>query len=73
VTAESLYEVTVSGLKAISETWAEEPGINTPISVSTVPVEHQVTLRQIRQWLDTNPKTPREIVPKNRLKELLPG
>ena len=52
--------------------WAEEPGPNTPIIVSAVPVEHQVTLRQIRQWVDTNAKSPREIIQKNRLKELLP-
>ena len=73
VTAESLYEAALAGLKAISETWAEEPGMNTPISVSIVPVEHQVTLRQIRTWVESNPKSPKEIAQKTRLKELLPG
>src|SRR5687767_1240583 len=47
VTAESLYEAALFGLEAISETWAEQPGVNTPISVSIVPVFHHVTLRQI--------------------------
>jgi hypothetical protein len=56
VVAETLYEAALCGLKAISGEWVEEPGPNTPIIVSAVPIEHQVTLRQIRQWVDTNPK-----------------
>ena len=73
VVAETLYEAALCGLKAISETWAEQPGPRTPIRVSIVPPEHIVTLTQIRQWLDTNPKSPREIIQKGRLKDLLSG
>jgi hypothetical protein len=73
VVAESLYEAALAGLKAISETWAEEPGMLTPISVSIVPVEHQVTLKQIKLWIDKGSGTPKEMAQRHRLKELLPG
>ena len=74
VVGESLYEVALIGLKAISETWAEQPGTMTPITVSIVPVEHTLTLSQVKRWLDGSPGTsPKEIILKNRLRELLPG
>ena len=52
---------------------AKNQGLEISQSMCTAdPVEHQVTLRQIRQWVDTNAKSPREMIQKNRLKELLP-
>lgn len=73
VVAETLYEAALVGLKAISETWAGEPGMRTPISISTVPVEHQVTLFQIKEWAEKpGGRSPKEVVMKNRLTELLP-
>jgi hypothetical protein len=67
-----LYEAASCGLKAISETWAEQPGVNTPISVSIVPVVHQVTLRQIKTWVERGSRSPKDMAQRYRLKELLP-
>ena len=72
VTAESLYEAALFGVKAISETWAQEPDLAAPISVSIVPVVHQVTLRQIRTWVDRGAGSPRDMAQRHRLKQLLP-
>jgi hypothetical protein len=72
VTADSLYEAALFGVKAISETWAEQPGMATPISVSIVPVVHQVTLRQIKTWLERGSGTPREMAQRFRLREMMP-
>jgi hypothetical protein len=38
----SLYEAALFGVKAISETWAEQPEMTTPISVSIVPVVYHL-------------------------------
>jgi hypothetical protein len=72
VTADSLYEAALYGVKAISETWAEQPEMSTPISVSIVPVVHQVTLRQIKTWVERGSGSPKEMAQRFRLKELLP-
>jgi hypothetical protein len=71
VVAESLYEAALTALKAISETWAQQPGITTPITVSVVPVEHQVTLKQIKSWVEKSAGSPKEAALRFRLKELL--
>ena len=73
VTAETLYEAAVLGIKAISEHWAEEPGIGTrlEIEVKTPAVRHEITLRQLRQWLDGTCASPKEKLVKERLKALL--
>jgi len=61
-------EAAVTGLKAISETWAEQPRLMTPITISVVPVERQGTLKQIREWLERSPK---ESMIRTRLNELM--
>jgi hypothetical protein len=73
VTAETLYEAAVLGIKAISEHWAEEPGIGTrlEIEVKSPAVRHEMTLRQLRQWLDGTCASPKEKLVKERLKALL--
>ena len=73
VTAETLYEAAVLGLKAISEEWAEEPGAVTPIEIQVqLPaVKHELRMRHIRQWLDSNCTSPKEKALKERLKGLL--
>jgi hypothetical protein len=73
VVADSLFEAALAGLKAISEGWGEEPEMATPISVSMVPPEHLVTLRQIKAWVDKASGTPKDMAVRHRLKELLPG
>jgi hypothetical protein len=73
VVADSLFEAALSGLKAISEGWGEEPDLGTAISVSIVPPEHIVTLRQIRTWIEKGSGTPKDMALRHRLKDLLPA
>jgi hypothetical protein len=74
VTAETLYEAAVLGIAAISQQWAEEPALMTSIQVEAVApaVKHEVTVKQIRQWLNSNCTSPSEKVMKDRLRALLP-
>jgi hypothetical protein len=73
VTAESLYEAAVLGMRAISEQWAQEPGIGTrlDIEVKSPPVRHEITVGQVRQWLESTCSSPRERLVKERLKGML--
>jgi hypothetical protein len=73
VQAESLYEAALEGVRAISQQWGQEPGPLTPISVEVKPppVTHNLTLRQIRQWIGTNAISPKDKLAKERLKERL--
>ena len=61
------------GIKAISEQWAEEPGIGTrlEIEVKSPAVRHEITVRQLRQWLDGTCTSPKEKLAKERLKAML--
>jgi len=72
VTAETLYEAALLGIRAISQEWAEEPGLLAPIEIQVkLPaVRHEVTLKQLREWLTSTCKTPKERVLKERLKQL---
>jgi hypothetical protein len=72
VTAESLYEAAVLGIHVISQEWAEEPGPMTAIEVQVqLPtVRHEVTWKQVREWLTATCKTPKERALKERLKVL---
>ena len=61
VTAENVFEAAANGLKAISESWAEEPGLLTPIEVKvTAPVmRHELTLQALQTmggWKRRQPK-----------------
>lgn len=75
VMAESVFEAAVCGIKAISESWAEQPGNVTEIQVSvTAPVvTHHVTIRQLKEWITSTSRSPKEAVLKERLKSLLPS
>lgn len=73
VTAETLYEAAVLGIHAISQEWAEEPALMTSIEVHVkqAAVTHEITVKQLRQWLDATCRSPRERIVKERLKTLL--
>jgi hypothetical protein len=75
VSAESLFEAAVLGIRAISEEWAEEPGLAAKIEVQvTAPaVTHEVTFKQLRDWLNGTCRSPKERIVKERLKALLPS
>jgi hypothetical protein len=75
VSAESLFEAAVLGIRAISEEWAEEPALGTKIEVEvTAPaVTHEVTFKQLRDWLNGTCRSPKDRMVKDRLKSLLPS
>lgn len=73
VEAESLYEAAVEGICAISGQWGHEPALLTPIvvEVKPPPVSHQLTLQQIRSWLESASPSPKDKMMKERLKHRL--
>ena len=68
-------EAAVLGIRAISEEWSEEPGLATRIEVQVKApaVTHEVTFKQLRDWLDGTCKSPKDRIVKDRLKSLLPS
>lgn len=74
VTADSLYEAALLGVRAICEQWGETPALSASIviEVRSPSVTHQVCLRQIRQWVERTAASPKERITKDRLKVLLP-
>jgi len=76
VTADSMYEAAVLGLKALKRSdWIDVIGPGTRITVAVLepPVEHFVLYAQLQRWLDGGAKSPNEAVMKKRLKEMLAG
>ena len=73
VAAESLFEAAAFGIKAISQEWAEEPGLVTPISVEVKAptVRHQLTLKAVRDWAVRASRSPKERLIKERVRTLL--
>ena len=73
IQADSLYEATVEGIKAISQEWGEQPGPATPIAVEVKAptIIHELTLKQIQQWLESGCNSPKEKVTKDRLRKRL--
>ena len=75
VTAGTLYEAVALGLASIrSEAWVEgipdEPN-EVKVSASNVPVEHSVKMKDFKTWLGRPPRSPKELVARNRIKEIL--
>src|SRR5689334_10541563 len=70
VTAESLYEAAVLGIRAISEQWGEipAPAIGIVVEIRSPAVTHEVCLKQIRQWVDGTAASPKERIAKDRLR-----
>jgi len=75
IQADSLYEAAVEGIKAISQQWGEQPGPVTPIAVEVKAptITHELTLKQIQQWLDGACNSPKDKVTKDRLRKRLTG
>jgi len=74
VSAESLYEAAVLGLKALNRPdWIEAVGPYTRITVRVhePAVEHFVMFAQLNQWLNRAGRNRAEQEKKNKLKELL--
>jgi hypothetical protein len=74
VTADSLFEAAVRGVKALrSGEWNEPPGRATllEIEVSNPIVRHTVSLQHVAQWLNGASASPRESMKKIALRKLL--
>lgn len=71
VEAESLYEAAALAVRTFRQHNCA-PGPITKLDVEIrSSVTHTITLEKVQSWLDTGPRSPREFVLKQRLKELL--
>jgi hypothetical protein len=77
VTAGSLYEAVAQALRIFRDNdWIESIGRGqTAISVKVKhpETEHMVRVQDFEHWLEATPRSPAEMVLKNRLRELLAG
>lgn len=75
VNAESLYEAVARGLAAFRDAdWAGDIGhgqTTITVVVKQPEVEHKVRMRDFEAWLESNGRSPAEMVLKSRLRELL--
>jgi hypothetical protein len=71
VEAESLYEAAALAIKTFRQHNCA-PGPITKLDVEIrSSVTHTVTLQRVQDWLETGPRSPRDFVLKERLKQLL--
>jgi hypothetical protein len=74
VTAESLYEAAVLALKAFgTSSWTEgpKPASRLCIEVLGPVVRHELSVAQVRAWLESNSPSPNEQARKRKLRDLL--
>jgi len=75
VTAATLYEAVALGLASLrGEEWVAgiADGPNTvSVAVTNVAVEHQVAMKDFRAWLDRPPRSPRDVIQRARIREIL--
>ncbi len=75
MSASSLYEAVALGLRIFRDNdWIEDIGRGqTPISVKVKhpETEHTVRVQDFERWLHASPRSPAEMVLKNRLRDLL--
>jgi hypothetical protein len=71
VSASSLYEAAVLGLKAFEQTgWADHPVGSMEIVVKSPAVKHRVAVAQVMNWLRSAGR-PKETAQKARLRAIL--
>ena len=71
VEAASLYEAAALAIKAFREHDCEPgPLSQLEIEIRTA-VTHTLTVKKLQEWLDGGAKTPKEVVMKDRLRELM--
>ncbi len=75
VSAGSVYEAVAQALRIFRDKeWVEDIGRGqTPISVKVKhpEIEHTVRVQDLERWLETTPRSPAEMLLKNRLREIL--
>ena len=73
VTASTLYEAVAQGLAAIrGNEWVSgfAEGV-VKVSVSDVRVEHEVKLAEFTKWLETKGRSPRQVIQRQKIREIL--
>ena len=75
VTATTLYEAVALGLVAVrGHEWVAgiPQGVATVrVSVTSLPVEHAVKVRDFTRWLERNGGSPREVADRERIRAIL--
>ena len=71
VTAESLYEAAVLGMKAMQAPWGNAPSLEIEVRVRAPEVRHTVSNAILTAWLSRQGKTPKEKALKARLLDLM--
>lgn len=75
VSAGSVYEAVAQALRIFRDNeWVEDIGRGqtaVTVTVKAPEVEHTVRVQDFERWLDASPRSPAEMVLKNRLRELL--
>jgi len=75
VTADSLCEAVAQGLRVFRENdWVDDIGrgqTTVTVVVRQPEVEHKVRVRDFEQWLESQGRTPAEMIVKSRLRELM--
>src|SRR5215472_3261105 len=77
VTAGSLYEAVAKALRIFrDDDWIESIGRGQTailVKVKHPETEHMVRVQDFERWLEASPRSPADMILKNRLRELLAG
>ena len=77
LSANSLYEAVAQGLRIFRENeWVEEIGRGQTailVKVKHPETEHTIRVQDFARWLPASPRSPADMILKNRLRELLAG
>jgi hypothetical protein len=77
VSAGSVYEAVAQALRMFRDNeWVDEIGrgqTTITVKVKHPEIEHTVRVQDFERWLDSTPRSPAEMILKNRLRELLAG
>jgi hypothetical protein len=72
VAASSVFEAVAFGLKAIEgDNWRTNGFIPVKVRVLDVPAEYEVKLRDFTKWLDRRGNSPRGVIDRKRIREIL--
>ena len=72
VTAETFYEAAVRAIKAFRESGCEPgAGARLAIEVRTPAAIHEMTMWRLNEWLAGSGRSPKDVIEKRRLREML--
>lgn len=75
VSAGTIYEAVAQALRIFRDNeWVEDIGrgqTSISVKVKSPEIEHTVRVQDFERWLESSPRSPAEMILKNRLRELL--